>query len=501
MYIGSARKPQQIIFLVAAFFVLGLFCGANKVAAQVPESLAVNTASTQVAIPDGYIAIAFKWQQGTNFQYSFDGINYSYPVLGDDETEKMADGSSYSSLVFVPGYSRVVRFRNSNAGVITINLIPGLATPRSSELYTGSDSVIASQVNLSSGANYSELPIIRRDLWGANESYLNWYPEYWQNTRIIVHHTVFDSSTGDYPAVVRSIYYYHAVTLGWGDIGYNYIIDPNGNIYEGRTGGEAAIGGHAYANNAGSIGISFIGDFSYKLPTEAALLAFKNLAAERAIINNFALNWGTTVTGHRDQPQNNTACPGTGLYNSLETITIEAEAVRQTLVGGTIDLARQNMETALAGYPDTRLKLTFTNSGLTDVEKLALIPKYSGIKSVSDVVSNTVTIEVESWSYYYGYWHDDTYDRVKMLYLIFSLDPSFSNIELLTDFAFVGSYPANTGRMMIGDNPYLLFSRAAAPGSGNIEIRKITDDSLVDTLDVNSAAVSFADRRVYLLPH
>ena len=58
--------------------------------------------------------------------------------------------------------------------------------------------------------------------------------------KIIIHHTA-TSKIDDPEASVRAIYYYHAVSRGWGDIGYNYIVDQNGKVYEGRYGGDGVV--------------------------------------------------------------------------------------------------------------------------------------------------------------------------------------------------------------------------------------------------------------------
>ena len=78
---------------------------------------------------------------------------------------------------------------------------------------------------------------------------------------MIIHHT--DSPNEQDPlTAIRAIYYYHAVTQEWGDIGYNFLIDRNGTIYEGRYGGANVVGGHALQYNYGSVGIGLIGDFT-----------------------------------------------------------------------------------------------------------------------------------------------------------------------------------------------------------------------------------------------
>lgn len=78
-----------------------------------------------------------------------------------------------------------------------------------------------------------------------------------QVNRIIVHHTAMSFKPGQSDeAMLRAIYAYHTLNRGWGDIGYNYLIGQNGQIYEGRAGGDYVVGAHAVYNNMGSVGIS-----------------------------------------------------------------------------------------------------------------------------------------------------------------------------------------------------------------------------------------------------
>src|SRR5581483_2113863 len=87
--------------------------------------------------------------------------------------------------------------------------------------------------------------------------------------KVIVHHTVTPNLEADPAATVRSIYYYHAVTLGWGDIGYHHLVDWRGVVYEGRYGGRYVQAGHALQYNRGSIGVACLGDFTSTTPTTA----------------------------------------------------------------------------------------------------------------------------------------------------------------------------------------------------------------------------------------
>ncbi|CAN0511539.1 unnamed protein product, partial [Phaeothamnion confervicola] len=89
--------------------------------------------------------------------------------------------------------------------------------------------------------------LLTREAWGADDAYrfdgnVIWPPEYQEVRHVIIHHT--ETPTEQDPLVaIRSIYYYHAVEQGWGDIGYNYLVDRNGTIYEGRYGGQNVVGG------------------------------------------------------------------------------------------------------------------------------------------------------------------------------------------------------------------------------------------------------------------
>jgi len=180
-------------------------------------------------------------------------------------------------------------------------------------------------------------PIISRSLWGANESYRFdsqgheiWPREYQPPAKVIIHHSVTMNHDPNPPATVRSIYYYHAVTLGWGDAGYNYLVDYHGNIYEGRYGGTDVVAGHAYGYNYGSVGICAMGTYgntSNSVHPSADLLdGIAELSASecsRSLIDpnesSFFVDQVTeNIAGHRDY--NATACPGDYLYGELPSL-------------------------------------------------------------------------------------------------------------------------------------------------------------------------------------
>lgn len=141
-----------------------------------------------------------------------------------------------------------------------------------------SDSSIAAQLPVDAAAVCpAEKPtIVSRTQWGApdGQNSPRWAPQTTNVTHLVVHHTGTPSSLaewnrtrsyntiGDWAAVVRSIWNFHANINGWGDVGYNYLIDPNGTIYEGRAGsqnGTLDIVGRADGVDVGGMGVAFIG--------------------------------------------------------------------------------------------------------------------------------------------------------------------------------------------------------------------------------------------------
>ena len=154
-----------------------------------------------------------------------------------------------------------------------------------------------------------------------------WTPEYENFTHIIIHHTATPNTDTDWVARVRSIWNYHTYDRGWGDVGYNYLIDPNGIIYEGRAGGDDVIGGHASPHNIGTMGVAFLGTFTDEEPTDAALDSVESLIAwkcsQKGIeplgnSTDYAGSYYANIAGHRDVKA--TECPGEDLYSLLPAI-------------------------------------------------------------------------------------------------------------------------------------------------------------------------------------
>jgi hypothetical protein len=181
--------------------------------------------------------------------------------------------------------------------------------------------------------------IIPRSSWGAPDSSPGWPPEYRVPKVFIIHHTVTPNNA-DPVATIQAIYYYHAVTRGWGDIGYNFLIDHLGNIYEGRYGGERdgeiVVGGHAQRYNYGSIGVALMGTFQEDdppAPMEEGLVRFLAWEAGKYGIDPVGMTFfidGTfpNIMGHRDVLS--TACPGDHAYLRLPEVRTRVLEAMQT---------------------------------------------------------------------------------------------------------------------------------------------------------------------------
>lgn len=178
----------------------------------------------------------------------------------------------------------------------------------------------------------SELKIIKTIDKDPNGNFLTWpeqYPE--KISKIIIHHTATTKNLDNPMQAIRDIYYWHAISRGWGDIGYNYVVDPMGNIYEGRAGGDSVIAAHAGNANNGSIGIAVLGNYDVNDVPDAvikSLTAFVKAKSQEYNIDPVGSSMFrgenmANVLGHRDVMS--TTCPGQKLYDKIPQIRLAAK--------------------------------------------------------------------------------------------------------------------------------------------------------------------------------
>ncbi|MBZ6135285.1 peptidoglycan recognition protein family protein [Streptomyces olivaceus] len=183
--------------------------------------------------------------------------------------------------------------------------------------------------------------ITTRRGWGADEKLREKGFVYTKKVKAaFVHHSATGNNyrCSQAPSVIRSIYRYHVRSTGWRDLGYNFLVDKCGQIYEGRAGGvsKPVLGAHTLGFNSNSMGIAVLGTYSDGEPSAAALKAIARLTAWKLGLygmnprgktylksgggnlyrkgKNVRLN---VISGHRDGFATN--CPGKKLYGKLGT--------------------------------------------------------------------------------------------------------------------------------------------------------------------------------------
>ena len=195
-------------------------------------------------------------------------------------------------------------------------------------------------------SNILQPRVFSRAEWGANEASTIWDPEYATFESMVIHHTAGTNnySPGASAGLVRGIHGFHTITRGWGDIGYNFLIDKYGQVFEGRRGtlasppAKMAVGAHSAGRNTGTMGVSVLGNFApgVELTGKTAESLIK-LVAWKFSVAGIDINGRSGLTipdknnspryrageamprvvGHRDVRQ--TSCPG-NLYNYIDWV-------------------------------------------------------------------------------------------------------------------------------------------------------------------------------------
>jgi N-acetylmuramoyl-L-alanine amidase/FlgD Ig-like domain len=185
--------------------------------------------------------------------------------------------------------------------------------------------------------------IVRRPAWNADETIVRRAPSIAARLRFsVVHHTAGSNrySAAQSAAIVRGIQRYHVLGNGWDDIGYSFLIDKYGRVFEGRGGGidRNVIGAHAGGFNTGSVGVAIIGNYDSATISSAARSALQRLLAWRLDVGHVnprglvdTISGGSSrwpvgrsvrlraVSGHRDTSY--TSCPGSRIYGRLGSIS------------------------------------------------------------------------------------------------------------------------------------------------------------------------------------
>ncbi len=241
----------------------------------------------------------------------------------------------------------------TTTGTTTAGATTGAATTTGVATITSTTAVAPATTTAALPAAYTASPravppaMLSRTQWGANV-FISKPSLYAAAVRFaVIHHTagVNAYAAADSAAIVRGIQLYHVQGNGWNDVGYNFVVDKYGQIFEGRNGGidRAVIGAHAVGFNAGSVGIAVIGSYGKAGISSAAQEAIKRLLGWRLDVAHVdplsTLSWSSggnpryprgipvflrAVSGHRDTGF--TDCPGDALYRSLDGLSASIAA-------------------------------------------------------------------------------------------------------------------------------------------------------------------------------
>lgn len=260
-------------------------------------------------------------------------------------------------------------------------------------------------------ADYEIPDYVDRQSWGASLNLTNTASRSQTNvTHMFVHHSAGQTNSSDFAAVVRSYYILHTQTNGWSDIGYNWLVDGNGVVYQGRAhnfnGFVDVIGAHTGGSNTNSMGVCVIGHYTTVMPTQNAINSLMRVLAWKANdkgidvrVRNIHPYTGRnyhTISGHRDGSA--TECPGQRLYNYLPTLRNRTHAFLNppevailTAEDTTAVTTRFNAEIGIRNY-ETDVEV-FLEYG-TDSENLSMSTDEIAIEA-SDVVE-TIDFELEN---------------------------------------------------------------------------------------------------------
>ena len=229
-----------------------------------------------------------------------------------------------------------------------------------------------------------DLPTVcERDCW-CPTCPIDSTPQLTEPTHLIVHHSAGNNESENFAMVVESIWDIHVNTNGWDDIGYNWLVDPNGVLYQGRL--DNYQGAHFSCINENTVGVCVIGDYSNVAPSEAALSTLTNVLAFEATdhgIDVLAESYHLTgdfvlanVAGHRDSNGSinacsGTECPGESFYFLLPDLRFGISELPCYI--DVISATEAELELKISVYPNPFKDQLFIELGDLNIGKLELL--------------------------------------------------------------------------------------------------------------------------------
>jgi len=295
-------------------------------------------------------AAAGEWSQWFHLHAHDDWSLSGEELAIGDVITVAAEEETHRIVQFSASLSREMSLLAPRLNQFGLTFIDSTAGPTTAELLARQRALDEAQGagNGEVAAGYARPAVVSRQVWCTDPACL--YSEgleYRPATHLVVHHTATSNSSSDWAATIRAIWRIHTdppspsctICRGWGDIGYNYLVDQNGVIYEGHFNADYdeldVIGVHASAANTGSMGVALLGTFTTpaedpvtSVPPPAMLNATADLLAWKASQRGIDVygaarlpnvDWGLPqLMGHRDvHGGTGTLCPGGELHNLL----------------------------------------------------------------------------------------------------------------------------------------------------------------------------------------
>lgn len=317
------------IFIYLSLFVFPQLCLAQfveKTSIYIPptKSYQENYSNHYFESEKPFTSVSIKISDQNSFDGSFIYTTTDTFMLAIDEHGE-SPGSSFSKLVIFPEPVKSFLLYTSNIrDTIDVFLINGKDVP-----LFGRPVTLVQKNSLSENFNMPKM--IDQSVWRIGLNAPDFERIIHDVHNVIIHHSATSNLVTDYTSAIRSIYLYHTEVRRWSDIGYNYVIAANGNIYKGRDPGaneqDLVMGAHFCASNRGTMGICMLGTFTEIAPTDTAFASLEKLLVwklgkddldalgQYAHPLNDELN---VISGHRDGCA--TECPGEVLYSRFDLL-------------------------------------------------------------------------------------------------------------------------------------------------------------------------------------
>ncbi len=332
---------------------------------QTPINFNALVTSWEATVPaETSLEIQVRTRKGVGDWSEWFHLDSHLDLVEDHDHENLSDmitvpevDETHDTIQFSVGLGRFDTAVAPELHSISFTIIDTTAGPTAEELLARQQELDAANGDKPSGTGYPRPTVISREVWCTSEDcdYTDGLA-YDDASHMIVHHTVSSNSSSNWAATVRAIWAFHTYPAsdsctscrGWGDIGYNYLIDQTGVIYEGHLNedylNQDVVGTHASGANTGSMGVSLIGTFTSVdypglpgiAPPEAmkdSLIELLSWKADQRDINvfdasddlPFVTGGRPNLMGHRDA-FGTTECPGDQAHVLLPSLREEVAA-------------------------------------------------------------------------------------------------------------------------------------------------------------------------------